>query len=51
MLITVFVLIVFQEAINGFHDAANAIATVIYANALTPMQAVSLAAFSTFLVF
>lgn len=49
MLITVFVLIVIQEAINGFHDAANAIATVIYANALTPMQAVSLAAFFNFL--
>lgn len=49
MLITVFVLIVIQEAINGFHDAANAIATVIYANALTPMQSVSLAAFFNFL--
>ena len=49
MLITIFVLIVIQEAINGFHDAANAIATVIYANALTPMQAVSLAAFFNFL--
>ena len=49
MLITVFVLIVIQEAINGFHDAANAIATVIYANALTPMQAVSLAAVFNFL--
>jgi phosphate/sulfate permease len=49
ILITVFVLIVIQEAINGFHDAANAIATVIYANALTPMQAVSLAAVFNFL--
>jgi phosphate/sulfate permease len=49
MLITVFILIVIQEAINGFHDAANAIATVIYANALTPMQAVSLAAVFNFL--
>jgi len=49
MLITVFILIVIQEAINGFHDAANAIATVIYANALTPMQAVSLATVFNFL--
>lgn len=49
MLITVFVLIVLQEAINGFHDAANAIATVIYANALTPMQAVTLSAVFNFL--
>jgi phosphate/sulfate permease len=49
MLIVVFVLIVLQEAINGFHDAANAIATVIYANALTPMQAVTLSAVFNFL--
>jgi len=49
MLIIVFLLIVFQEAINGFHDAANAIATVIYANALTPMQSVVLAATFNFL--
>lgn len=49
MLIVVFLLIVFQEAINGFHDAANAIATVIYANALTPGQSVVLAAFFNFL--
>lgn len=49
MLITVFILILLQEAINGFHDAANAIATVIYANALTPMQAVTLSAFFNFL--
>ncbi len=48
MLIVVFLLIVFQEAINGFHDAANAIATVIYANALTPGQSVVLAAFFNF---
>lgn len=49
MLIVIFGLIVFQEAVNGFHDAANAIATVIYANALTPMQAVVLAALFNFL--
>ena len=49
MLIVVFLLIVFQEAINGFHDAANAIATVIYANALTPGQSVVLAAVFNFL--
>jgi len=49
MLIIVFLLIVFQEAINGFHDAANAIATVIYANALTPGQSVVLAALFNFL--
>jgi PiT family inorganic phosphate transporter len=28
------------EFVNGFHDTANAVATVIYTNALTPTQAV-----------
>lgn len=28
------------EFVNGFHDTANAVATVIYTHALTPMQAV-----------
>ena len=28
------------EFVNGFHDTANAVATVIYTNALTPSQAV-----------
>ncbi len=32
------------EYINGFHDAANAIATVVSTKVLTPRQAVSLAA-------
>ncbi|MEM8563109.1 MAG: inorganic phosphate transporter [Pseudomonadota bacterium] len=40
LLVIVFALIVVQEAVNGFHDAANAIATVIYSNSLTPVQAV-----------
>lgn len=30
----------FFEAINGFHDTANAVATVIYTNTLKPIQAV-----------
>src|SRR3954453_16709193 len=33
------------EYINGFHDAANAIATVVSTKALTPRQAIGLAAF------
>jgi PiT family inorganic phosphate transporter len=33
------------EYINGFHDAANAIATVVSTKVLTPRQAISLAAF------
>lgn len=37
------------EFINGFHDTANAVATVIYTNALKPMQAVVLSGFFNFL--
>ncbi len=33
------------EYINGFHDAANAIATVVSTKVLTPRQAIGLAAF------
>src|SRR6187431_1880311 len=33
------------EYINGFHDAANAIATVVSTKVLTPRQAIWLAAF------
>src|SRR5580765_8419174 len=33
------------EYINGFHDAANAIATVVSTKVLTPRQAIALAAF------
>src|SRR3954463_3347409 len=33
------------EYINGFHDAANAIATVVSTKVLTPRQAILLAAF------
>lgn len=35
---------------NGFHDAANSIATVVATKTLTPLQAVSLAAFFNFIV-
>jgi low-affinity inorganic phosphate transporter len=45
----IFLLIVFQEAVNGFHDTANAVATVIYANAMKPGAAVALAALMNFL--
>lgn len=45
----IFLLIVLQEAANGFHDTANAVATAIYSNALKPMPAVSIAAFGNFL--
>jgi len=43
-LLVVVMAIVF-EYINGFHDAANAIATVVSTKVLTPRQAIGLAAF------
>src|SRR5215467_6854424 len=36
------------DYINGFHDAANSIATVVSTRVLTPMQAVAWAAFFNF---
>ncbi len=38
----------FFEAINGFHDTANAVATVIYTKTLKPMQAVVWSGFMNF---
>ena len=43
----VFVALVF-DFLNGFHDAANSIATVVSTRVLTPYQAVMLAAFFNF---
>ena len=43
VLVVVFVALVF-EYINGFHDTANSIATVVATTVLSPMQAVGLAA-------
>ena len=43
VLVVVFVALVF-EYINGFHDTANSIATVVATKVLSPTQAVSLAA-------
>src|SRR5262245_64405849 len=36
------------DYINGFHDAANSIATVVSTRVLTPLQAVAWAAFFNF---
>src|SRR4026208_112153 len=51
-MLTVVVLIVVValifDFINGFHDAANSIATVVSTRVLTPMQAVAWAAFFNF---
>src|SRR6476620_6621317 len=40
LLIVCLVLACFFEFINGFHDTANAVATVIYTNSLKPTVAV-----------
>lgn len=45
---TIIIVLVFEYT-NGFHDAANIIATVIASRAMTPVQAVLLVAFFEFL--
>jgi PiT family inorganic phosphate transporter len=40
MLVACFVMVLAFEATNGFHDTSNAVATVIYTHALTPVPAV-----------
>jgi PiT family inorganic phosphate transporter len=46
LMVLVIVVAVVFEYINGFHDAANAIATVVSTRVLTPRQAIMLAAFT-----
>lgn len=48
LLVFVFVLIVVQEAVNGFHDAANAVATVIYSNSMKPGSAIGVSVVCNF---
>lgn len=43
------VMVMMFEATNGFHDAANAVATVIYTKSLRPVQAVIWSGFMNFL--
>jgi PiT family inorganic phosphate transporter len=49
LLIFCFILVILFEATNGFHDAANAVATVIYTKSLQPGQAVVLSGVMNFL--
>lgn len=51
LLIVVIVLAIIFDLINGFHDAANSIATVVSTKVLTPTQAVIWAAFFNFVAF
>ncbi|MGL2986810.1 anion permease [Flavobacterium sp. RSSA_27] len=51
LLIIIIVLALIFDYINGFHDAANAIATVVATKVLSPFQAVLWAAFFNFLAY
>ncbi|MCD6011085.1 MAG: inorganic phosphate transporter [Flavipsychrobacter sp.] len=51
LLITILVLALIFDYINGFHDAANSIATVVSTKVLTPFQAVMWAALFNFVAF
>ncbi|HEY3230876.1 MAG TPA: inorganic phosphate transporter [Roseiflexaceae bacterium] len=48
LLVIVVMLAVTFDFINGFHDTANAIATVVATRVLTPLQAISMAALLNF---
>ncbi len=51
ILVIIIVLALIFDFINGFHDAANSIATVVSTKVLTPLQAVIWAAFFNFMAF
>lgn len=50
-ILTVIMFAYFFDFINGFHDAANSIATIVTTGVLTPKQAVIWAAFFNFIAF
>lgn len=47
----VIVLVLIFDFINGFHDSANSIATIVSTKVLSPFAAVSMAAFFNFVAF
>jgi PiT family inorganic phosphate transporter len=51
ILIVIIILAIIFDFINGFHDAANSIATIVSTKVLTPFQAVIWAAFFNFVAF
>ena len=51
LLIAIIILALIFDYINGFHDAANSIATVVSTKVLTPFQAVVWAAFFNFVAY
>ena len=50
-LVIILILALVFDYINGFHDAANSIATIVSTKVLTPFQAVLWAAFFNFAAF
>jgi PiT family inorganic phosphate transporter len=50
LIVIIFLCIIF-DFINGFHDAANSIATIVSTKVLTPLQAVIWAAFFNFVAY
>jgi PiT family inorganic phosphate transporter len=50
-ILIIIVLALLFDYINGFHDAANSIATIVSTKVLTPFQAVLWAAFFNFIAF
>ncbi len=48
LLVLALLFVLFYEAINGFHDTANAVATVIYTRAMRPQLAVAMAGIFNF---
>lgn len=51
LLLTVIILALVFDFINGFHDAANAISTIVFTRVLTPFQAVLWATFFNFAAY
>jgi PiT family inorganic phosphate transporter len=51
ILVVVIALALLFDIINGFHDAANSIATIVSTKVLTPIQAVVWAAFFNFIAY
>ncbi len=51
VLYIIVVLVLIFDFINGFHDSANSIATVVSTKVLSPFAAVSMAAFFNFIAF
>ncbi|MDQ2752300.1 MAG: inorganic phosphate transporter, partial [Bacteroidota bacterium] len=51
LLIVIVILALIFDYINGFHDSANSIATIVSTKVLTPFQAVLWAAFWNFVAF